>query len=279
MGLFKKKNKEEEEKKKVNKAEYKIVILEKLGGTAREITDFDAYRFRDEEDDVVYLKSDKQKFLEIFPQQMQDFKNYTEKEVDELINKNQKILENERHRDTDTVNDKGVEFDLLKLKAKKRSFKFNPNSDYLSFKRGQPCFYFIREGSTFHPIKWDLDTKTIYTPSDNRKKSASLALRNKQNKYGGDKMINGLSLLLVIASFIMACGGGYFLYKSNETYSNAFEDYEASEIAQANRLCLENAGKLNQEILKTGQIVSGIAEDVEADLNKPQTIISGVLPE
>ena len=84
MGLFNKKQDKKQDKKKeddnsnneVNKAEYEIVLLEKLGGTVREITKFDASRFRDDEDHVVYLKNDKKKFLEIFPQQINDFKNY-----------------------------------------------------------------------------------------------------------------------------------------------------------------------------------------------------------
>lgn len=93
MGWFSKKEKEDnrKEKSEVTKAEYQIVLLEKLGGTVREITRFDAARFRDDVDHVVYLKNDKKKFLEIFPQQVNDFKNYSEKEVDNLIVRYQRL--------------------------------------------------------------------------------------------------------------------------------------------------------------------------------------------
>tara|TARA_R100001591_G_scaffold118532_2_gene141952 strand:- start:280 stop:1125 length:846 start_codon:yes stop_codon:yes gene_type:complete len=281
MGFFSKKDKnnQKEEKNEVAKAEYRVVIVEKLGGTVREIKELDASRFRDDEDHVVYLKNDKQKFLEIFPQQINDFKNYTEAEVDKLITKYQDLLERERDSDTD-INDKDIEVELLKLKAKKRSFNFSQNASYLSFsKNGRPTFYFLREGSTFHPVKWDVDTKTIFTPSDNRKKSASLALRNKQNKYNTQSLLNGASIILIIVAFLMAAAGGYFMFKSQQAYDDAFASYDESEIAQATRACLESASKLNQEIVTTAETVSGIAESVEEDLNKPQTVIQGVIPE
>lgn len=282
MGLFsnKKKDSKKEEKNEVNKAEYNVVIVEKLGGTVREIKDLDAYRFRDDEDHVIYLKNDKEKFMEIFPQQINDFKNYTEEEVDKLINKYQSILEKERDRDSENVNDKDIEFELLKLKAKKRSFKFSSNASYLSFsKNGRPTFYFLREGSTFHPVKWDVDTKTIFTPSDNRKKSASLSLRNKQNKYNTKKMLDGASIILIIVALIMAAGGGYFVFKSKQAYDDAFNSYDQSEIAAATRACLESAGQLNQEIAETATNINSIVDSVEENLNRPQTVIDGVLPQ
>jgi len=280
MGLFKKKEKKKEEKNEVNKAEYRVIIVEKLGGTVREIKQLDASRFRDDEDHVIYLKNDKDKFLEIFPQQINDFKNYNEPEIDKLILKNQKIIENERDRDSEDVNDKDIEFELLKLKAKKRSFKFNTNASYLSFAtNGRPTFIFLREGSTFHPIKWDVETKTIFTPSDNRKKSASLALRNKQNKYNTKKMLDGASIILIIVALIMAGGGGYFMFKSKQAYDDAFASYDQSEIAAATRACLESAGELNKQIAETAENVKDITISVEDDLNKPQTIIEGVLPQ
>ena len=66
-------------KQETNKAEYKVVLVEKLGGTVRVIKSFYAQRYIDLEDHVVYLKNDKLKFMEIFPQQINDFKNYKSK--------------------------------------------------------------------------------------------------------------------------------------------------------------------------------------------------------
>lgn len=282
MGFFTKKKEEEQNdiNKEVNKAEYKIILVEKLGGTVRVIKSFFASRFIDEEDNVVYLRNEKLKFLEIFPQQINDFKNYSEEEVNALINKYTRILQQERKEDTDGINDKDLEFELLKLKAKKRSFEFSPNSSYLSFdENSRPTFYFLREGSTFHALKWDTDTKNIFTPSDNRKKSASLALRNKQNKYNTKKLLDGVSIILIIVGFIMAAAGGYFMFKANSANNDAFAQYDESEIAKAQRACLENINSVASSVSKTAKDVESITTKVEKDLNKPQTIINGVIPE
>jgi hypothetical protein len=274
------KKKDKQDKSEVNKAEYNIVLLEKLGGTVREITKYDAIRWRDEEDHVVYLKNEGKKFLEIFPQDMNDFKNYTEPEVDKLVLKHQTILEKERDRDTDNINDKDIEYELLKLKAKKRSFLFKENSAYLSFNaEGRPTFYFLREGSTFFPFKWDTDTKNIFVPSDNRKKSASIALRNKENKYNTAKLINGAGILLIIIGFLFAGGGAYFMYKSQGAYAQAIKDYEATEIAQSSRICLENAKEVSTFLTQSAKNIQEITTSLEDEINKPQTVINGVIPE
>lgn len=276
-----KKEKPENPNEKVNKAEYNIVLLEKLGGTVRVIKSFLAVRWIDEEDHVVYLKSSDSKlnFMEIFPQQINDFKNYTEDQVDKLINKYTTTLEREKDEDTQ-LNDKDLEFELLKLRAKKRSFTFSESSSYLSFDdKARPTFYFLREGSTFFPFKWDTDTKNIFVPSDNRKKSASIALRNKENKYKTEKLITGSAVLMIIIGIIFLGGGSYMLFKGKGAMDESFQKYDASEIAKSQRACLENINSIAASVAQSAKDVQVITTSIEEDLNKPQTIISGVIPE
>jgi len=281
--MFKnKKIKEEKEKNEVNKAEYKIVLVEKLGGTVRVIKSFFASRWKDEEDHVVYLKNGDKSvaFMEIFPQQINDFKNYGENEVDKLIDKYSTILERERDRDTEELNDKDVEYELLKLKAKKRSFKFDSNASYLSFdENARPTFYFLREGSTFFPLKWDTNTKNIFVPSDNRKKSASISLRNKENKYNTKKLLDGVSIVLLVVGFLMCSGGGYFLFKAKQANDTSFNAYDSSQIAAAQRACLEQINSIAGNVAQSAQDVEKITNNLEEQLNKPQTVITGVTPE
>jgi hypothetical protein len=283
FGNKKKQEEKKEEKTEMGKAEYKIVLLEKLGGTVREIGQpFFAKRFIDEEDKVVYLQNPhkSKKFLEIFPQQVNEFRNYTKEQVKELIAKNEKILEREKIQDSQEINDKDIEYTLLKLKALLRSFKFDDNSSYLSFDgNGRPTFHFLREGSTFFPFKWDTETKTIFTPSDNRKKSASLSLRNKQNKYNTKKLLDGASILLIIVGFIMCAGAAYMWLKTTNAYGDAFDKYEASEIAAAQRSCLETINGVAHSLTKSAEGVEKITQSIEEELNKPQTVINGVIPE
>jgi len=270
----------EAKKAQTNKAEYKIVLLEKLGGTVRAIKTFYAYRWLDTEDHVVYLKNDSLKFMEIFPQQINDFKNYSPGEVQGLINKYQHKLETERTIDSADVNDKDIEFELLKLKAKMRSFKFDPNASYLSFdEHSRPTFHYLREGSSFHPFKIDTDTKTIFTPSDNRKKSASIALRNKESKYNTKKLIEGGTILLLLLGFVFFGTGGYFWYKANSSANAAFNNYDQSHIAAAQRASLETANQCAKITTEIAGASLNIFNSLEGKLNQNQTIISGLTPE
>ena len=285
MAFFKKKpkvNEENEDKLETNKATYKIVLLEKLGGTVREIKSFDAVRWVDSEDKVVYLKSvdEKLKFFEIFPQQINDFKNYTEKQVNDLIEKLEKQLEKERNNDSEIINDKDIEFQLLKLKAKQRSFNFSPNASYLAFdEKARPTFYFLREGSVFFPFKWDTDTKSIFVPSDNRKKTARILFDNKENKYNIQKLVSGVTILLLVIGFIMSAGGGYFLFKAKQANDESFKAYDTSKIAEAQRACLENVNKASSKIVESAENIEKITDKLQTQITQPQTVINGVIPE
>ena len=259
-----------------NKAKYKIVLHEKLGGTVREITDFEAFRWIDAEDNVVYLKNDKKKFLEIFPQQMQDFKNYTREEVDDLLDRYSDKLKRERKNDSDEVNDKDIEYEILKLKAKQRSFINKLDASYLSFdKKGKPTFNFLREGSTFFPFKWDTDTNTIFVPSDNRKKSASIALRNKEAKYNTQKIVAGMMVLLLVIQLVALVATGWGYLKITNMEKELFIAYDESAIAAAKRACLEDVGAVSKVVKDNALEVNSIVESVKDELNKPQTIVQG----
>lgn len=286
MKWFNRKKKTEEAKEQeranqdINKASYKIVICEKLGGTIREIKTLDAERWVDSEDHVVYLRNEKLKFLEIFPQQIQDFKNYDIDEVESLITDITAKLKRERKQDSEEVNDKDLEFELLKLRAKQRSFRFNPRSSYLTFdEKGRPTFTFLREGSTFFPFKYDTDTNTVFVPSDNRKKSASIALRNKDSKYSTQKIVTGVQIFLLIIQVVGLFATGYGFLKIQQQGAELFVEYDESNIAAAQRACLEDIGKVSNTVKENAETVNRIFDEIDTEINKPQTVIEGVIPE
>ncbi len=280
------KNKKDEntqdENTDITKAQYKIILCEKLGGTVREIKTIYVDRWVDEADNVVYLKNDSKnvQFLEIFPQQIQDFKNYDVEEVDELIADIIDKLKRERKHDSTEINDNDLEYELLQLRAKERSFQFKKDASYLSFdEKGRATFHFLREGSTFFPFKWNTDTNTIFVPSDNRKKSASIALRNKENKYNTKKIISGVQILLLLIQIgaLMATGWGYL--KITDKSEELFLSYDQSEIAAAKRMCLEDIGAISASNVENAKAIERIVGAVSDELNKPQTVIQGVIPE
>lgn len=266
--------------KNKNKAEYNVMIVQKQGGAVKIIKKFPAHRFR-ADDDVIYLRNDnrKVKFLEIFPENVTDFKNYNEVEVDKLIKTYEEKLRRERQNDSDEINDKDLEFELLKLKAKKRSFKFSHNASYeILDETNTPTFIFLRKGSSMIPYKWDNDDTTIFLPSDNRKKSASIALRNKETKYNSKVIVTGITILLLIVGVALNAAAGFSWYKASEAQKEYMQAYDETEMALAQRRALEVANQCAETSLKVSQSAVNVVNKAEEKINEPKTIIEGILP-
>lgn len=272
MGIFRKK--EDAEKTKASKADFKIIIWEDVGYSVREVKTIFAKRFVDE-DKSVFIYNQSAKFMELYPQDMQDHANFNEKEIDKKLETARNKLKNIRNKPIEEYeenedNTKDLEFEIMKLEAKKRSFKFTRSASYVSYdNQGQVTFNFLRKGTNFFPFKWDTDTNTIFTPSEAVKKDAGMLLRNKENKYNLKKLIEvGTLILLVVAIIaiianILAAGW-------------LWQKYDDSNLAQAKLESLENTNRC-------GEIVNSYAEKMEKILeeqsNRPQTVVSGLVPE
>lgn len=270
MGFFKKKDKNkanalkpeetadsDSKKKKGSDNQYKITIKERRGSGTKTIKTFDAERYLDQDDFVVYLYNKKSKFLELFPQQEQDFAEFNEEDLTSKLEELKQSLSDELHEDTEATNDNNLEFEIMTLEAKLRHIKYN-NDDACYTTAGDDNkdeFIFLREGSTFHPYKWDSSTKTIYTPSDNKKKSAMMLLRNKEYKYSKFKdVIEGTTIFLLVLSFIFAAGGGWL-------YVKAYTMYDTSNIAESTRASLDVANQCAEIVLETAVETTKLAKE------------------
>jgi len=251
--------KTDEEKKTdgIKKEVYRVVLKEKLGDTTRTIKTFDAKRFIDIDNHVVLLTNEKLKFMEIFPEEVKDFTDYDKEKIKAKLDKLKVSMQSELEDDTE-LNEKDIEYEIIKLEAIKRSFLYSKGS-YISFAEdGQPYFTFLREGSSFHAFRWDANTKTIYTPSDNKKKSAILSLRNKETKYGPKNIVETITIILLLVGLVLTLGnlwGGLKIYQS----------YDESKIA-----ALELKGATTLEfcsdiMLSNAKLIQGITQDLSEE--------------
>lgn len=265
---------EEAKKKNINKARYKIIVKDKLGSTTRTIKIFYADRWIDESDYVVYLRNTKLNFLEIFPQKINDFVNYTEETIDTKLDNLRESLMNELKEDTEELNEEDIKYEIQKLEAKKRSFKFSDNASYISLSEiNQPEIYYLREGSTFFPYKWDSDTRTIYTPSDNKKKNAAICLRNKELKYSKhQKTLQGAMIGILILNVIVLFGGGFTWYK-------AFTAYDDSNIAELQRSAEETTIRCSEVITEHADKFSNLLDKMGKQVVIDQTVVQGGIPQ
>ncbi len=218
---------------KTSKAEYKIVVKEKFGIGTTTLKTFFAKREIDEDDYVVYLSNVAEKFIELFPQDENDFEKLDIKEINLRLNEAKRVWKKEQIKDDPSINEQNYLYKIMLLEAKKRAIKYNKNSPYMTIdEEGVKTFYYLREGSTFYPFKWDVDNSTVYVANENVKKKAGMARRNKAIKYSKFKnVIEGSVMFMMIINVIMALGLGYVSYKM-------FEKFDESEIVAAQNYCV-----------------------------------------
>lgn len=243
---------------KTTKASYKIVIKEKFGSATTTLKTITASRYIDEDDHVVYLRNKEEKFLELKPQDENDFIKLNEKELKTRLDKTRDKLKKEQEVDDADINIKNLEFQVMKLEAKLRAVHYGSDSAYETLDQdGTKKYYFLREGSTFHPFKWDTDTKTVYTASDNKKKKAGIARRNKQIKYSKFKnTIEAGTLLMMILIFCVGVGEAYIGFKM-------FSKFDESAIVEAQNFCVQKGAEWTQIVQKNAQATSDILDKLK----------------
>lgn len=270
--FFRKKNKNIEnlETKEVVALERNVVIWEKVGNTDSFVSEFKVKRLFDEKDRTSYLINEKKRFFELEPQQERDFVKMSKDEIEKKLKSLREALKKEQQQDTEKINDKNLEFEILQLEAKLRYYKYDPATSYLRFgKGGVKQYEFLRDGNTLYPYKRDLDTATIYIPNDTKRKKAGVSRGNKINKYSKHKKIlEGGAVFIFFAGLIMFCVGGYALIKTQSTYDD-------TNLAASQRASLDVANQCGEYIANTARSVELITKSLETNLNRPQTIIQG----
>ena len=265
MGWFTK-NKTEKKKESVSnkttsntsKAEYKIVIKEKFSKGTTTLKTITAKREIDLDDHVVYLSNVAEQFLELMPRDEKDFEMLDEKEIDRRLIKAKSELKKPREDADRGTNKQNYLYAVMKLEAQKRALKYGADNAYETIDEyGVKEFIFLREGSTFTPFKWDVDTKTIYVASENVKKKAGMARRNKSIKYSKFKnVIEGSVMFLMIINIVMALGLGYI-------YLKTFQKFDESAIVEAQNFCVQKGAEWTAIIEKNAKASEKIFENLQ----------------
>ena len=98
-------------------AKYKVIIKESLGKTTRTVRTIEAERFIDEDDNVVYLRSVKDKFFEVFPEDHTDLIQLTNEELSQKIKEIKELLRKPKLIREKEINPHNLTSDLLKFSS------------------------------------------------------------------------------------------------------------------------------------------------------------------
>lgn len=280
MAMFGKKQKEKEkkDKSKTAKPDFKVVLWEDVGYSVREIKTFNASRFVDE-DKTPFIYNEDLNFMELYPQDMKDNIFFKESEIDKKLTdttKKLKAIKEKKIEDykEDEPNTEDLKFEIRKLQAKKRSFKFSLSGSYVSFdSEGQVTFNFLRKGNSFFPFKWDTDTSTIHTASEPVVKKAGILLRNKREKYSMNNLVSTATIIVLVIGVLLTLaniGGGIYMWKK----------YDSSNIGELERKSLETQNICSGALVHNVEVLNKMLDKTEEYIKQePQTEITGIIPE
>ena len=279
MNIFNRKKKENTNTKdskttaKTSKAEYNVVIKEKFGIGTTTLKTIQVRRELDQDDHVVYLSNVAEQFLELFPQDENDFEKLDEKEINTQLKNARDTWKKEQLKDDPNINEHNYLYKIMKLEAKKRALEYNKNSAYMTINEdGVKTFYYLREGSTFYPFKWDVDNNTIYVANDNVKKKAGMARQNKRIKYSKFKnVIEGAVMFMMIINVIMALGLGYVGFK-------VFDKFDESAIVKAQNYCVLKGAEWTAITERNAKASEAIFERLQEATSATNPFLEGIVP-
>ncbi len=281
MSWFNKNKKTEQREEKVSnnttsktsKAEYKIVIKERFSKGVTTLKTITAKREIDLDDHVVYLSNTTEKFLELMPRDEKDFEMLDEAEIDKRLKVAKTELKKPKENAEKGTNKQNYLYAVMKLEAQKRALKYGSDNAYESIDEfGVKEFIFLREGSTFSPFKWDVDTKTIYVASENVKKKAGMARRNKSIKYSKFKnVIEGSVMFMMIVNIVMSLGLGY-------VYLKTFQKMDESAIIEAQNFCVQKGAEWTAIIEKNAKASERIFENLQEATGIDNPFIKDIVP-
>ncbi len=258
---------------KTSKAEYRVEIKEAFGKGTTTLKTISCKREIDQDDHVVYLSNITEKFLELMPEDENDLQKLDIKEIERKLNIAKSSLKKEKTKDDPNVNEKNFQYTIMKLEAQKRALSYSKDNAYLTIDHdGVKKFTFLRKGSTFYPFKWDIDTRTIYVTSENVKKKAGMARRNKQIKYSKFKnVIEGSVMFMMILNVILAIALGYTALKM-------FSKFDESKIVEAQNFCVQKGAEWTAIIEKNAKASEAIFKQIQDKTGVDNPFLDNFVP-
>lgn len=189
---------------------YDIELYDVWDTTSRRIPSFGANRVI--EGDNVYLYNPKNGFKVPFPENSEEYKQYIESELDEVIKntetKIKKVKDNKLGLSLKDLNK-----DLRIYKNYKRSLELQGRGSYMIINsNGRPLFMFDRIGNLKMPLFKNVDRSLIYTPTEQKTQETVQLLKENQEKNGEKEMLklsNYVVLLLMVLALCFIIWMGY----------------------------------------------------------------------
>lgn len=194
---------------------YTVELWDVWGSTSKKAVRFGAKRFIDKGN--VFLVNEKRGFIEPFPEDTADYKQYKLDEINKEIKKKETQISAIKQSKNPQYSEKDLRQDIKILSGFKRSLELDGKGSYMLIDSDQagarPLFMFDRRGNFRLPVFKNVDVSLLYIPTEAKITEASDLIRENEIKNGKNSLnlaTAGLFILLVILVF----GAMYFAYKT-----------------------------------------------------------------
>jgi len=248
-------------------SQYRVKTVEFLGTLPNISKGFLVWKVTDMEDKITFLQNEKNGFMELFPSPDKGFfsledKASLRKQINELEKKKKEIT----NKLDPGVNGKDIEYSLRLKKAQLRAKGFESDSSYIGLEANVKTIYYKKEGSDYVPLKWDKENETMFFADDNKKKGASISIRNKQHKYAKfQKLVEPTALLLIMGLIFLTLVNVFWTYKN-------YTAYDDSNLANLQRTAEEGALYCSKYFSDSAKDISIIMNELRKDIKPDESV-------
>lgn len=209
-------NKSQKDNKKVQTNttfEYNIELYDVWDTTSKRLPVFGANRIV--KGNTSYLYNEQKGFEEPFPENSEDFKEFTIEETNTKIDVlEQRIKDLEKNNNTNSsVRD--LKKQLRIFRGYKRSLEFKGNGSFMILnENGKPTFMFDRVGDVKIPLYKNVERSTLYIPSELKTKNTTKLLKENDEKNGKEQTVKFSTYALILLLVLLTIGYLYFGYKA-----------------------------------------------------------------
>lgn len=193
--------------------EYAVELYDVWDTTSKRLPAFGANRIV--EGNTSFLFNEQRGFKEPFPENSQEFLEFTLEETEEKIKELEKRIKELEKNNNTTSSVRDLKKSLRIFRGYKRSLTLKGNGSFMILNEyGKPTFMFDRVGDVKLPLYKNVDRSTLYIPSELKTKNSTKLLKENDEKNGKDMQVKLATYALIIILVLFALAFIWFGYKA-----------------------------------------------------------------
>lgn len=193
--------------------EYTIELYDVWDTTSKRLPAFGANRIV--EGNTSYLFNEQKGFKEPFPENSEEFKEFTIEETTSKIKELEKRIKQLEQNNNSSSSIRDIKRQLRIFRGYKRSLELKGIGSFMILNEfGKPTFMFDRVGDVKLPLYKNVEKSTLYIPSELKTKNSTKLLKENDEKNGKETTVKLATYALILLLVLLTLGYLWFGYKA-----------------------------------------------------------------